>query len=64
MSFCNEVKLIKPLNHPLMDLKKVTALYERAENATDRKEAQKVLKKIRKIEKEEQKKLEPWWRKL
>ena len=31
-----------------MDLKKVMALFERAENATDRKEAQKVLKKIRK----------------
>ena len=47
-----------------MDLQKVMALYERAENATDRKEAQKVLKKIRKIEEAEKKKLEPWWRKL
>ena len=47
-----------------MNPQKVMALYERAENATDRKEAQKVLKKIRKLEKEDRKAKEPWWTSL
>ena len=40
---------------------KILALYERAENATDRKEAKKVLKKIRKLEEKAKKKQQKWF---
>jgi len=46
-----------------MSLKKIMALYERAENATDRKEARKVLKKIKKIE-DKRVKEQQWWMSL
>jgi hypothetical protein len=47
-----------------MDLQKMMALFERAEMATDRKEAQKVLKKVKKIERKEKEKQQPYWKNL
>ena len=47
-----------------MDPQKMMALFEKAENATSRKEAQKVLKKVKKIHKKEKEKLQPYWKNL